>query len=110
MLSHRDKGDAVSVEKVNQSFRFSKTVRDFSWENNIRQTLKAAGLTEDNGYFGLSGIKLLERENALYFFVNWINGNKPKLEAAGITIKQDQLDKKYYSNFVVNSDITPTTL
>ncbi len=88
---------AVSVEKRDDSFVFCKTVRDYDWEQDILKTIKAVGLIDDNGYFTLEGIPLLEQKNALYFFVNWLNENRSKLEKKGICVKQDRLEKKYFT-------------
>ncbi|MCY1719201.1 DEAD/DEAH box helicase [Prolixibacteraceae bacterium Z1-6] len=88
---------AVSLQKKNGSFVFSKTVRDFGWEQEIVNAIFNVGLIEDNGSFVLKGISLLEQENALYFFVNWLNKNRPELERNGIQVKQKQLEKKYYT-------------
>ncbi len=88
---------AVRVQKKGNSFEFSKTLRDFTWETKVRETLLNVGLLEDNGSYSLTGISLLEEQNALYFFVNWLNQNRPKLEENGIRIKQEQFDKKYFT-------------
>lgn len=88
---------SVSVKKKNGSFVYYKTTRDFKWEKEILETINHSGLKEENGYFTLNGISLLEPQNALYFFVNWLNEKRPELEQKGIRIKQDQLDKTYYT-------------
>jgi superfamily II DNA or RNA helicase len=88
---------SVSVQKKNASFVFSKTVRDFNWEKEILSIIAESGLVEDNGYFTLNGMSLLEQQNALYFFVNWLNENTPKLREKGILIRQELFEKKYYT-------------
>ncbi|WP_321346343.1 DEAD/DEAH box helicase [uncultured Draconibacterium sp.] len=88
---------AVSVKKQNNSFIYYKTTRDFKWEKTILKTIKKTGLVEDNGSYTLKGVSLLEPQNALYFFVNWLNDKKPELEEKGIVVKQQQLEKKFYT-------------
>jgi hypothetical protein len=88
---------SVSVQKKNASFVFSKTVRDFKWEKEILSKISETGLVEHNGNFTLNGMSLLEQQNALYFFVNWLNENTPKLREKGILIQQKLFEKKYYT-------------
>ncbi|HYQ56855.1 MAG TPA: DEAD/DEAH box helicase, partial [Draconibacterium sp.] len=88
---------AVSVKKQNGSFVYYKTTRDLAWEKGILKTIKKTGLKEDNGSYTLNGVSLLEPQNALYFFINWLNEKRPQLEEKGIRIKQQQLDKKFYT-------------
>ena len=88
---------AVSLQKENGSYTFYKTVRDFTWEQEIINIISNIGLKEENGYYSVKGTQLLENQNALYFFVNWLNENKPKLEKEGIFVQQDKLDKNYFT-------------
>uniref|UniRef100_UPI003218036A DEAD/DEAH box helicase n=1 Tax=uncultured Draconibacterium sp. TaxID=1573823 RepID=UPI003218036A len=96
-LPNSERKIAVSLQKKNDSFVFNKTVRDFSWEQEIVSTILEVGLIENNGSFTLQGISLLDQTSALYFFVNWLNKNRAELEKRGIRIKQKQLEKKYYT-------------
>lgn len=99
---------AVSMQKTNGSFIFSKTIRDFEWEKEILEVIANSGLIEDNGYFTLKGLPLLEQQNALYFFVNWLNEHRPELEKKGIRVKQKQLEKKYFTG-TQNLDVITKT-
>jgi len=96
-LPNSGRNIAMGLQQKNGSFVFRKTVRDFAWENEILDEIFKAGLIEDNGSFTLKGLSLLEQQNALYFFVNWLNDHRPELEKKGIRIKQKQLEKKYYT-------------
>ena len=96
-LPNSEREIAVSVQKQAKSFVFSKTVRDFNWEKEIGEILLSTGLIDDNGFYTIKSVPLLEQQNALYFFVNWLNENRPALEAKGIVIRQEQLDKKYFT-------------
>lgn len=89
--------NAVTLQKENGKFVFNKTVRDFQWETEVLQTLDEIGLIKNNGYFGISGVNLSETENAIYYFVNWLNKNRPLLEKNGISVVQDKLEKKYFT-------------
>jgi len=88
---------AVQFQKENNNYIFIKVKRDFNWENDIQNILKNFGLREKNGYLTLSGLDLLENENAVYFLVNWINRNKPELDEKDITVIQENFDKKYFT-------------
>ncbi|WP_346857353.1 DEAD/DEAH box helicase [uncultured Draconibacterium sp.] len=88
---------AVSLQKKNASFEFRKTVRNFNWEKQIIAAIKKTGLIEEHGSFTLNGLPLLEQQNALYYFINWLNEHRPELEKSGIQIRQKQLDKKYFT-------------
>lgn len=91
------KQTAVSLKKSNSVFKFIKTVRDFAWEQEIIKTIGKTGLKEDNGYFSLEGMPLLDQQNALYYMMNWLNGHREELEKGGIQTQQNNLDKKYYT-------------
>lgn len=88
---------AVSLEKQNGTFKFSKTTRDFCWEQEVVQILNKIGLIETNGYFTIPGIQLLKNDDALFYLINWLNKNKPQLSEHGITVVQDKLEKSYYT-------------
>ena len=92
-----DRKIAVTLQKKNGEYIFNKTVRDYKWENEVLQTLDKIGLIENNGYFSIEGVQLLELKNAIYYFVNWLNGNKPQLTKNKISVVQDKLDKHYYT-------------
>lgn len=87
----------VSVKKQNGTFVYYKTIRDFNWEKEILEAIKTIGLKEDNGSYTINGIDLLEPQNALYFLVNWLNKKRPQLEEKGIELKQQKLEKNFYT-------------
>lgn len=88
---------AVSLLREKTNFIFRKTVRDFSWEEQIASKLKNMGLTFDSGNFTIKEISLVTHENALYHLVNWLNENKMHLAETGITVVQDKLEKTYFA-------------
>lgn len=88
---------AVSVEKRGSSFLFSRTTRNKTWEQEIVEGLLDIGLLEDNGVYTIKGVAVLEPQNALYFMVNWLNENRPKLEKLGVRIIQEKLEKQFYT-------------
>lgn len=96
-LPDSDREMAVTVKKQNGTFVYYKTTRDFAWEKQVLKTIKTTGLKEENGSYTLKGVSLLEPQNALYFFVNWLNKKRPRLEEKGILVKQEQLEKKFYT-------------
>lgn len=96
-LTNSERKIAVTLQKENNTFKFSKTVRDVEWENSVIQHINETGLTNSDGYFSINGMQLLEQKNAFYFFVNWLNINRPVLVEKGIVIVQEKLDKKFYT-------------
>ncbi|MCF6334095.1 MAG: DEAD/DEAH box helicase [Draconibacterium sp.] len=88
---------AVTLQKKKDLFVFTKTSRDFQWENKILQVIEEIGLTNNKGYYTVAGIQLLETQNAFYYFVNWLNKNKTRLFAQGIQIIQDKLEKAFFT-------------
>ncbi len=88
---------AVNLKKENNRFIFKKINRDFDWENNILEKIKKAGLKEAGGYFTLPGIEMLENEEAMHFFVNWLNENRMSLEKNGLHVSQEKLGKTYFT-------------
>ena len=92
-----DRKMAVTLQKKSGKYIFNKTVRNFQWETEVLQTLDKIGLIENNGYFGIAGVKLLETENAIYYFINWLNKNKPLLTQNNISVVQDKLEKSYFT-------------
>ncbi|MCF6356435.1 MAG: SNF2-related protein, partial [Draconibacterium sp.] len=87
----------VTLQKKNGEYVFSKTHRNFQWEDEVIQTLNKIGLIENNGYLSIEGLQLLETKNAIYYFVNWLNKNKPRLIEKEIYVVQDKLDKNYFT-------------
>lgn len=88
---------AVQLNAENGNYTFRKVKRDIFWENEIQNLLKQSGLTENNGYYSLPGLHLPDNDNALYFLVNWINKNKPKIDEHGIIISQENSNKLFFT-------------
>lgn len=96
-LSSTAKSTAVSVEKKNGSFVFSKMQRNFEWEHLVLEELEKNKLIEKNGTYTLKGIEVLDRQNALYHLINWMNEHRAALLAKGINLEQKESDKKYFT-------------
>jgi SNF2 family DNA or RNA helicase len=96
-LCNSERKIAVTLQRENDSFKFTKMVRDLEWENEVIKHIDEIGLTENNGNFSLKGLELLEQKNALYFCVNWLNENRSGLAEKGIRVVQEKLDKKFYT-------------
>ncbi len=96
-LPHSERKIAVSLKKKDGSYVFRKTVRDKKWEQEILDVISEVGLVENNGYYSVKGLDLLEQENTLYFLINWLNKHRPQLEKHGIKIKQEQMEKRYFT-------------
>jgi SNF2 family DNA or RNA helicase len=88
---------SVQLQRENKNYIFRKVQRDFEWENEIQNILKQTGLIEKNGYYTLTSLDLLEKENAIYTLVNWINQHKTQLDQNNIRLVQENLEKKYYT-------------
>ncbi len=87
----------VNFYTEGKRYIFRKILRDYEWERGVQEKVLQSGLKEKNGSFILRGIELLDRTDALYHLVNWLNETKPELEAAGIRVKQGKLDKRYFT-------------
>ena len=96
-LPNSNRKIAVNFQKENDSYIFKKVKRDFNWERDILSFLDEFQLKEDNGYFLPGGLSVLDKENALWFLVNWLNKNKPQLAKKGIIVSQEKLDKQYFT-------------
>lgn len=88
---------SVSMKKENSSFVFRKTVRDTEWEAATMKQIQELGLVESNGTFSLRGLSVLEKPNAMFHIVNWLNDNKPKLSELNIGVEQNKLEKAYFT-------------
>ncbi|HKI88815.1 MAG TPA: DEAD/DEAH box helicase [Draconibacterium sp.] len=96
-LPNSNREITVNLQKENDEYVFKKIKRDFEWEKSVFSFLGDLHLTEENGYFSPEGLSLLEKDDALWFLVNWLNKNKPRLEDNGITVSQEKLDKQYFT-------------
>lgn len=92
-----DRKIAVTLQKKNGKYIFNKIVRDYQWEDEVLKTLDKIGLIENNGYYSIEGLQILETKNAIYYFVNWLNENKPRLIKNGISVVQDNLEEIYFT-------------
>jgi superfamily II DNA or RNA helicase len=88
---------AVSMEYKNNTYLFRKTVRDKNWEKKIMERITDLGLIENNGYYVLPGASVLDSQNAIFIYINWLNKNKQKLTESGIILEQDKLEKNYFT-------------
>ena len=88
---------AVDLKKRAGSFVFRKTIRDFNWEKTTLENIIKLGLHDENGFYRIKGAELLETSNSWYFFVNWLNANKPELEKRGIWVEQKKLEKNFFT-------------
>lgn len=91
------KQTAVSLQRAGDSFVFRKTKRDRHWEQKIIAQLHDIGLMEKDGFFSLKGLDVLEPQNATYHLVGWLSDRGAELKAAGVTLKQDASEKKYFT-------------
>lgn len=96
-LSNSIRKQAVQFSNKNNTYIFSKVKRDFDWENEIQCFIYELGLIEKNGFLSLQKLDLVDNENAVYFFVNWINKNKPQLETKQIRVVQEKLGKQFFT-------------
>lgn len=88
---------SVSLEKQNGTFVFNKSTRDFDWERKVLETLEQIGLKEANGSYTIPAVQLLKAKDAFYYFINWINKNKPQLTKYGIAVVLDKIEKSYFT-------------
>ena len=96
-LPNSNRKVAVQLITDNENYTFRKVKRDIDWETEIQNLIKQIGLSENNGYFLLPGLQLLDNESSLYYLVNWINRNKPLLDEQGILISQENSEKLFYT-------------
>jgi len=95
-LPHSGKQTAVSWQKTAYSYVFYKTARDPEWEQGILEFLMELGLQSESGSLTPQGVEALEKQQALYYVLKWMSENRVKLEKHGITIRQEESDKKYF--------------
>ena len=96
-LPHSGKQTAVSWQKTAGTFVFYKTARDSGWERGILEFIMELGLHGENGSFTPKGTEALEKQQALYYLLNWLSENLVKLEKKGIVIRQEESEKKYFT-------------
>jgi len=87
----------VRFQKKNNEYIFIKTCRDQEWEKDVLKKISETGLKEKNGFFSLPSMELLNKEDALYYLINWLNKNKSLLNKKGIGFKQEKLTDKYFT-------------
>ncbi len=95
-LVDSNRQSVVKFRKANDKFSFQKIDRNKNWEASVLKVLSGIGLQKKEGFFSLKNSELFAREDALYFYVDWLNENKSKLEKEGILIKQGKLEKNYF--------------
>ncbi len=93
----KTRSTAIQLLREKGNFVFRKTVRNFEWEQSVISAINAMGLVEQNGYFTFSGVQDLTQKSAFYYFINWLNKNRPRLEEIGITVVQDKLEENYFT-------------
>ncbi|MGQ8336654.1 DEAD/DEAH box helicase [Sunxiuqinia sp. A32] len=86
---------SVSLEKVNDSYQFSKLNRDQDWEKEKINFLKNLELTEKDSSFFPKNVELLDNNDRLYEIIRWLNSHKKELLEAGFVIQQNRYEKKY---------------
>ena len=96
-LPSSTKRTAVSLQKEKGSYVFYKTNRDRDWEAQVEKSLDKTRLLQKDGSYSLSGLDVLEPQDATHQLVNWLSDNKKELAAAGIRIRQENPDKKYFT-------------
>ncbi len=94
-LVDSNRQSVVKFRKANDKFSFQKIDRNKNWEASVLKVLSGIGLQKKR-FFSLKNSELFAREDALYFYVDWLNENKSKLEKEGILIKQGKLEKNYF--------------
>lgn len=88
---------AVIADRSEERWIFTKVTRDRSWEQDLVRKLEKAGLKNRNGMYTLTGLENVSSKDGLYYLVNWLNSNKDLLDRLGISLKQDKLEKSYYT-------------
>ncbi|MBN1819199.1 MAG: DEAD/DEAH box helicase, partial [Prolixibacteraceae bacterium] len=87
----------VSFLKENNRIAFHRIRRDFEREQGMVNYLEALGLISENGAFTPKGFQMLEKSNALYNLIIWLNDHKKQLTEKGIEVVQQKLEKKYFT-------------
>ena len=87
----------VDMQRSGDNVRFLKTIRQFEAESKIVDDLKSKQLLSTDGVrFYPEGISNSTAEEALFSFVSKLNQMSDSLRAAGISLRQDLGEKKYY--------------
>ena len=85
-ISGTGKQIVVKYCKINDNYQFNKISRDIEWENGIIAKLKESGLKEQDGFYSLPGIELIDNQEVLYFLINWLNDHRTEFEATNIFV------------------------
>lgn len=88
---------SVRLVKNGQDYSFHKITRNFRDEALLTAKLQELKLVENNGFYYPSGWKILSKESAFYFLINWLNKHIPELQKVGISVNQSMLPKTYFT-------------
>src|SRR5690606_694802 len=88
---------AVHFEKKGDDILFKKIKRDKVWEEKVLNHLVAVGLTEKGGFYLPKGAGNEGPDVDIYDLINWLNHHKPELENGGVSVAQENSEKKYFT-------------
>ncbi len=91
----------VTLNNENNNYIFTKTDRNFKYEEKITGKLINNQLTtNDSIHFYPTGITKINDSDKQFYTINWLNKNIEKLTGLGIEIKQIFFQKKYQLNSI----------
>ena len=90
-LSHSKPQAEVRLEIKNNEYHFTRFSRDLSWEEKVKESIRAIGLTIQQGSeFAPSSVQ------SDYHIIEWVNRNEQGLMQLGFSIEQQVQGISYY--------------
>ncbi len=87
----------VKAEYQADPYTFYKYTRDDPFEKEMVDFLVRKGLKEAAGSYTLPNLQLAENEQAIQYLVRWLSDNQEELTGRNVEIRQDALDKVYFT-------------
>ncbi|MBK5202899.1 MAG: DEAD/DEAH box helicase [Prolixibacteraceae bacterium] len=85
----------VTLKKEPGNYTFQKINRDLEWEKSMIDKLNMFGLYENNGFYRLKNIELINDEDNTYVTITWTEKHKDELKQAGFSIQQNPGIKQF---------------
>lgn len=93
--ANRKSGMKVNCIFEGEEVRFSRSARDYDFENSCITKMLSFGLVNKDGPF-LEPFSKKDKAEGNYGPITWLNANKNLLMKAGFDVAQASLDKDYY--------------
>ena len=95
IIPNNPDNNIVTLKKEQGNYTFQKISRDPKWEKSMIDKLKTFGLNENNGFYRLKNIELLNDEDNTYLTITWTENHLAELKQAGFSIQQNTGVKQF---------------